>query len=239
MVQRWAIHLTGLVTLCCCCIAFASGASPLRPFQADYEVLRNGSPLGRAKLALRDVDGSWEFTSHTKGTTGMAGMLGLDVEETSLFRWHDGLPVGLQYSYAQHAAIKSRRRSTDFDWQAGEARSQDGKRDWVAMLDRDAMDRSLVTLALMARLSAGSTDLNFAVVDKDHVAEQRYVQAARESLPLPAGTIDAIRIERRRDDGDRRTTTSWFAPQRGWLPVQIEQVEKNGETITMRLIGSR
>lgn len=217
----------------------ASDVAPVAPFQADYEVLRNGKELGHATLMLRSTgDGTWEFSNQTKGTKGMASLLGVDVVEKSTFRWHDGQPEGLRYSYSQEAAIKSRERSTEFDWRTHEAQSRDGKNVWTAPLQNSAMDRNLVTVALMAQLKSGGRDLTFHVVDKDKVAEQRYAQGAHETLSLPAGRIDAVRVERQRADNSR-TTTSWFAPQRGWLPVQIEQVEKNGETITMRLAASR
>src|SRR5262249_48418801 len=117
-----------------------------------------------------------------------------------------------------------------------EARSNDGKSRWTAPLQPGAMDRSAVTVALMASLKSG-TPLAFPVVDKDRVIEQRYAQGGHERLQLPAGAIDAGRVDRQRDDSSR-TTTSWFAPQRGWLPVQIEQQEK-GDTITMRLVDAR
>ena len=232
------VRLIGLLVLTAN-VAWATPATaPLAPFQADYVVLRNGNELGRATLTLREAgNGNWEFSSQTTGTKGMASMLGLDIVEKSTFRWRDGMPEGLQYRYEQHAAIKSRKRSADFDWNAREARNSDGKNDWIAPLDRSAMDRNLVTLAIMARLKAGSQDLVFPVVDKDRIAEQRYTQGARESLSLPAGTVDAVRVERRRDDASR-TTTSWFAQQRGWLPVQIEQSDKDG-IVTMRLVRDR
>lgn len=225
-------------------IAFISATAaraepaPLPPFQAEYQVLRNGKELGHATLALRNAgNGTWEFSERTEGTKGLASMLGLDVVEKSTFRWRDGMPEGLQYSYSQQAAMKSRERSTDFDWKAREARSRDGKRDWTAPLDGTAMDRNLVTVAMMAALKSGARELTFPVVDKDRISAQRYVAGPRETLSLPAGSIAAVRVERQRDD-DRKTTTSWFAPQRGWLPVQIEQVEKNGETVTMRLVSA-
>jgi len=219
-------------------VAAASDAVPVAPFHADYEVLRNGQELGRATLTLRASDGgNWEFSSQTKGTKGMASLLGVDVTEKSTFRWHEGRPEGLRYLYSQQAAIKSRQRSTEFDWQTHEAQSRDGNQVWTAPLQTSAMDRNLVTIALMAQLQSGAHDLAFKVVDKDKVAEQRYAQGAHETLSLPAGKIDAVRVERQRSDNSR-TTTSWFAPQRNWLPVQIEQVEKNGETITLRLAAA-
>lgn len=219
--------------------AHATEPSPLQPFQADYQVLRNGKELGHATLTLREgSDGSWEFTNQTRGTKGMASLLGVDVVEKSTFRWHDGLPEGLQYRYSQQAAIKSRERSTDFDWKGKQAVSRDGSNSSTASLQGPAMDRNLITLALMARLKSGAHDLAFQVVDKDHVSTQRYSPGTHETLSLPAGSIEAVRVDRQRDDA-KRTTASWFAPQRSWLPVQIEQVEKNGETITMKLAAAR
>lgn len=237
--HRWTARSLALLAIVAAGVALGAGPSPVAPFQAEYEVLRNGRELGRATLALRPAgDGTWEFSSQTKGTKGMAGLLGVDVVEKSTFRWRDGQPEGLHYSYAQEGAVKSRQRSTEFDWQSRAAQSRDGKNVWNAPLQTSAMDRNLVTVALMAQLKSGGRDLAFHVVDKDKVAEQRYVQGARETLSLPAGRIDAVRVDRQRADNSR-TTTSWFAPQRGWLPVQIEQVEKNGETITMRLAAAR
>ncbi|HSE11597.1 MAG TPA: DUF3108 domain-containing protein [Rudaea sp.] len=233
------VFLAGLAAAFAAAAAWADDPAPVAPFQADYEVLRNGKELGRATLTLRSAgDGTWEFNNQTKGTKGMASLLGVDVVEKSTFRWHDGQPEGLHYSYLQEAAIKSRERSTEFDWRTHEAQSRDGKNVWTAPLQNSAIDRNLVTVALMARLKSGNRDLTFHVVDKDKVAEQRYAQGPKETLSLPAGRIDAVRIERQRTDKSR-TTTSWFAPQRNWLPVQIEQVEKNGETITMRLASAR
>jgi len=223
-------------------IAFSAGAavlpgdsSPVKPFQAEYDVLRNGKELGRATLTLRPLgDGAWEFSNQTHGTKGMASLLGLDVVEKSTFRWHDGQPEGLRYSYSQKAAVKSRERSTEFDWKAGEAQSNDGKNAYTARLEPGAMDRNLVTVALMAALKQNAHDLSFRVVDKDRIADQNYRESGRETLTLPAGQLEAVRVERQREDS-KRTTVSWFAPQRNWLPVQIEQVEKSGETITLQL----
>ena len=121
------LRAAGLLLLACSGLAGAAESTPLQPFQADYQVLRNGKELGHATLTLRQAgNGNWEFSSQTKGTKGMASMLGLDVLEKSTFRWRDGLPEGLQYRYSQQAAIKSRERSTDFDWSTKQAVSHDG-----------------------------------------------------------------------------------------------------------------
>ena len=135
------------------------------------------------------------------------------------------------------AAIKSRDTEIRFDWPAKSAMVRDNGVSIAIPLDQPAMDRHLVTLALMADLKSGATDLDYRVAEKDKVTDQRYMQAGHEPLALATGNIDAIKVERDRGSDSKRHTTSWFAPQRGYLPVQIEQVEKN-DTITMKLVST-
>jgi hypothetical protein len=228
-----------LMSVCPAIALAATDSAPLQPFHADYQVLRNGKELGHATLTLRASEGdTWEFSSQTHGTAGMASLLGLDVVEKSTFRWNAGRPQGLRYSYVQKAAIKSRDTAIDFDWPAKTATTHDNGKTRNVTLDAPAMDRNLVTPALMADLESGTADFNYHIVDKDKISDQHYAQAGHETLALPAGSIDAVKIERDRGGDSKRRTTSWFAPQRGFLPVQIEQVEKNGETITMKLVST-
>ncbi len=236
MPARLPTRLAALSLLMLATAAQAAGTAPLRPFSARYEVLRNGKELGQATLALRDDgNGPWEFSNETRGTRGIAGMLGVDVTEKSTFRWRDGQPESLSYRYSQEAAIKSKERSVDFDWNTHQARTRDGKAETTAPLRATAMDRNVVTVALMATLKTGAQDADLPVVDKDRVAGQRYRVEGTEELSLRSGPVDAVRVARVRDDNPRKQTTIWFAPRLSWLPVQIEQVDK-GETVTLRLV---
>jgi len=225
-----------LFALLACAGAVRAADAPLAPFHADYEVLRNGKEIGHATFDLRaGAGGEWEFASATRGTSGMAAMLGLDVEEKSTFRWDGNRPVCAHYGYEQKAAIKSKDLAIDCDWQGKVAHSHAGGKTADVALDAPAMDRHLVTLALMVDLKSDASDFIYRVVDKDKVSDQRYARAGSEMLTLRGGSVDAVKMERDRGGDSKRQTTSWFAPQRGWLPVQIEQVEK-GDTITMRLL---
>ena len=91
-------------------VAFADEA-PLAPFRAEYDALRNGDALGKTTLALSDNrDGTWTLRSETRGTSGLAKLAGVHIVETSRFRWHDGRPEAIDYSYKQDSAIKNRTR---------------------------------------------------------------------------------------------------------------------------------
>jgi len=217
----------------------ASGTAPLSGFKADYEVLRNGKPLGKATLDLHNAGNDWEFVSDTQGTSGMAAMVGAEVHEKSTFTWNANKPQCLTYAYSQKA-LKSKSTSITCDWNAKTANVDDNGKPATVSLNSPAMDRHLVPLALMVDLKAGAPSLSYPVIDKSHVDDQQYVQAGHENVTLASGgTIDAIKVTRDRGSDAKRSTTYWFAPQKNWMPVQIEQVEKNGETITMRLASAK
>src|SRR3954468_16232641 len=72
----------------------------LHPTHAVYAVQRDGKTIGDASYTLTtDGDGRWILESVTKGSAGMAKLVGLDVREQSTFRWIHGAAQGLRYDY--------------------------------------------------------------------------------------------------------------------------------------------
>jgi len=234
----FALRLCFVVSSLFVTAAAMAAESPVQPFHADYTVSRNGKDMGKATLDLRNTGNDWEFVSQTHGTSGMAAMLGVDIQEKSTFAWNANKPQCIAYNYSQKA-LKSRTTSITCDWNAKSANVDDNGKSANVALASPAMDRNLVALALMVDLKAGSSALNYPVIDKDQISDQHYVQSGHELISLGSSNVDAIKVARDRGADSKRQTTYWFAPKRGWLPVQIEQVEKNGETITMRLASAK
>src|SRR6478672_820087 len=61
-------------------LMFASGvgAANLQPMNATYSVVRDGKPIGDANYSLvANSDGTWTLRSQTRGSAGMAKLLGL------------------------------------------------------------------------------------------------------------------------------------------------------------------
>ncbi|MGA9420884.1 MAG: DUF3108 domain-containing protein [Rhodanobacteraceae bacterium] len=213
----------------------ASEPAPIAPFHAEYSVSRNGSELGRSTLDLHaDGEGAWILRSRTEGTSGLAALAGIDVTETSHFRWNNGRPEGLDYDYVQKSALKQRHRHTEFDWKSGEVRVSEHGRDYRYPIAPGVIDRHTASVAIAADLARGAHSLVYRVAVKDRVEANHYREQGHEEVGVPAGHYDAIRVER--DDGGREST-SWFAPSLDWLPVKIEQRSKKGDTITLRLVS--
>ncbi len=70
--------------------------------------------------------------------------------------------------------------------------------------------------------------------------DMRYTRGTTQTLNVPAGTFKTLVMQREGEPGDdrRRVGRSWFAESLGWLPVQIEQTEKKGDTVTLKLVSS-
>ncbi|MFN3844147.1 MAG: DUF3108 domain-containing protein [Rehaibacterium terrae] len=236
IIHSLILGLTALAVL----TAGSAGASPLRGYTAEYEVLRNGSAIGRAEVRLQPVaNGRWELHSLTRGTAGLAALVGIEIEERSQFRWQDGRPETLAYRYRQSGAMRSRERRIDVDLAAGRLISTDRDREHRFDLQPGTLDRQSVTLAIGLDLAAGKRDgLEYRVVDRNDYELQRYRVVGDETVQVPAGAIRAVRVERVRETPGRSTTT-WMDPAREYLPVRMLQREAKGETIEMRLLRVR
>lgn len=222
-------------------LAAATAATPaaVQPFRAEYATYRNGSELGQTTLELSDNhDGSWTLRSETRGTAGLARLAGVHIVETSRFRWQDDRPVALAYDYRQ-TGIKRRTREARFDWDRNEVVvKEDGEHRYATV--PGLIDRQSVTLALAADLMRGAKTFNYKVAVADQVEDMEYVLDAPDTVTVPAGRYDTAVVKRDRMGRNhrRRVSRSWFASSLGWLPVQIEQADGKGETVTLKLVAT-
>lgn len=217
-------------------LPIAAHASEPKPFTATYDVTRNGKEVGSTTMTLdANGDGTWTLTSQTKGTAGMARMLGLDVKEESRFRWKDGRPEGVAYDFKQDATFKSKQRHTDFDWSAGEVRVLDNKEQFRYAIKPGTMDRHSVGVALAAALTGAEKETTLTVATKDHLEMQRFVAAADEPVTVPAGNYATRRVDRTDVANKGRSWVAANVP----APVKIEQVQGDGGVIIMTLVSLR
>jgi hypothetical protein len=120
-----------------------------------------------------------------------------------------------------------------FDWAARAAKVRDA--DGVRTLDinRDTLDGFSATLAMIQHVARGKQDVRITTIDEEGERETLvFRQGGRESISVPFGTFDAVRVERVRR-GKKRETITWLAPELDWVAVRIDQ-RRNGD-LTGRL----
>lgn len=211
-----------------------STATPLKPFVATYDVKRGGKSIGEATMTLSRTDTThWSLITETRGTAGMARLLGLDVREESRFTDAGAALQGDDYRYRQEATIKSKQRSIAFDWNANEARVTEKDEVFRYAIRPGTIDRHMVVVAL------GRTqhlpELSLTVASKDSAEAQRFVRRDSTTINLPAGQFAATRFERV-DKPDKGS--SWYTPHL-LAPLKVEQLQKDGNAIVMELKAVR
>ncbi|MHB8678496.1 MAG: DUF3108 domain-containing protein [Rudaea sp.] len=206
-------------------------AAALKPEQANYAVSRDGKVIGTASYALgANADGTWSLHSETRGTGGMAKLLGLDVREDSTFAQRDGRLQGLRYTYEQDAAIRHKRRRIDFDWNAQQIHVRDNGKDFRYATQPGTIDRSAVAVALGIALASGETTMTLPVAVRDRVQMQQYAVRGGSVIDLPDGRHAATEIDRTDAPGKAK---SWYAPGADVLPLRVEQIQHDGSIIVM------
>jgi hypothetical protein len=220
-------------------LPLAAQAGAPKPYTARYEVLRNGERMGEATIKFAALpNGRYDFSSRTRGSGGMAALLGVSIDERSILRWHDGRPETVAYSLSQKIGWKDKQRSLSVDAASGRITSTDKGQDIALPYSAGVLDRNAVSIALMQDLADGRQgDLDYTVAERREVQQHRYRTAGTSSVQTPMGAIDAVRVDRVRDSGGGRSTQFWLSAEHGYVPVRMLQKEPDGESIEMRIVS--
>lgn len=192
--------------------------APLAPFEAEYRVGRSGMQVGRTSVRLEAHDRGWRYESVTEAQGLLALFVDGPVVERTLLEAHaDGLRP-LEYHHREPDGDARVR----FDWAAGEARVDTPGGGRAVPLEPGTRDQFSAMLAVMQALAAGETEVRFPGIDDEGEREPlAFVAEGRESIEVPLGRYDTVRVRRIREG--KRTTVTWLAPELDWLPVRVEQ----------------
>ena len=216
----------------------ASG-SALQPFLATYEAWYGGKPAGNATMEVvrDDAAARWRIDLGIRGNRGLAGIAGLNLEQSTVFDEANGIYRPLSQSTVRKAAFFFNRKVTGtYDWHANTAR-------WTGDLDRDRraplpirygdMSGLLINLAVIRDAQPGRS-LQYRFVDGGRARDYAYQVAARtETVTVAELSYEALRVER--TNGGNDETIFWIADGVP-TPVRILQREDGEDAIDLRLV---
>ena len=99
-------------------------------------------------------------------------------------------------------------------------------------------DRISVHIGLMHSLRHGTEVENFAVFDRSRWKDYRFEVIPGQVVETPSGRFDAIEV-RYSSPGDDKSSSLYFAPSLGFLPVMIVYNEDGKAKSRAQLIGYR
>ena len=217
----------------------AAGSHALQPFVASYEAWYGGKPAGTATMRLTRDDAAqrWRIDLGIRGNRGFAGVLGLNIEQSTVFDEANGIYRPLSQSTVRKAAVLFNRRITGtYDWHSQTAR-------WVGDIKQERrepvpirygdMSGLLINLAVIRDAEPGQA-LAYRFVDGGRVRDYEYrVAGQTEPVSVAELSYEAMRVER--TNGGNDETIFWIADGVP-TPVRILQREDGEDAVDLRLI---
>jgi len=209
---------------------------PLQPFVATYQALYKGKQAGDARMEVSHGNGDeWRVDLGVQGRSGFASILGLNIEQSTVFRTQDGRYVPQSQSTVKKAMFFGKKVTGVYDWSKGVARwDGDLKKDRQQPIPLQPGDQSalLINLSIMRDAQPGKT-MTYRFVDVGRVREHIY-HAAEQTETVQVGDIsyDALRVSR--TNGGKNETILWIANGVP-TPVRILQREDGEDRIDLRL----
>jgi hypothetical protein len=223
--------LAGLALVVSTSAAFA--APPPRAFTATYQVSRDGEAMGQATITLKSLgNGEYEFSNQTKGTSGMAAMLGANSSEVTRFRWNNDTPETESYEYRMTAAIKNKQRHMLVDRSTQQVSIDEGKGVTHYASAPGMVDRNTMSFALGLALQDGKQSVTLPVGVKQRVESQQFKVQGTEAVKVPAGNFQAQHIVR---TDSNKSFDAWYVPKQFPLPVKMAQTD--GGDLTLQLVS--
>jgi hypothetical protein len=205
----------------------ASAATPLPDFKASYELTRGSMKIGNSTIELSTgSDGSYIYKSRSWPVRWVAWFLKDKLYETSRGTITDAGIRPDDYHYHRTGGRKEREARLVFDWERMVVENNVEDSPWEMDIPAGTIDKLASQLGMMHALANGEDDIAFNIADGGKLKEYRFKVIDEETLELPAGTFETIKITKLRDN-KKRETYIWCAPALNYLPVRIWQREKD------------
>jgi hypothetical protein len=214
-----------LLTAIALSLAAAAQAAPPARVEIAYQVLHNGGPLADVVHLLEHDGKSYALSERWEGR-GLYALVG-EVRRSSRGRV---TAAGLRPLEYQDERPRRDTAIARFSWEAGTLTQQFRGAPQTQPMPPHAQDRLSFLFAAAFRSPDGPV-LEFHVADGKGVSHYVFDVAGRERLQVPAGEFDALRLVKREDGKDARSTQIWLDPARSYLPLRVLAVQKDGARI--------
>ncbi len=201
----------------------------LLPFSAKYTAFRSGRDIGDAGLKLTQLaDNQYQLTYYSDVSRFF---LSDKRHEQTLFSQKNNNFIPQQYRYERTGTGPNKKLNVRFDYDTNKILINNQ----TTMDYNGELDNQLFRIDLPRKLAKGVTKTSYDFInyrgDKRHY-ELEVVNS--ESIVLPFGNIEAIKVKINRESKSR-VTYAWFAPSLGYNLVRLQQFKDEKEQGDMQL----
>lgn len=213
----------------------------LKPFKAHYRLFAAGSERGDAQITLRENgDGSMTFALTAQINKGLLSLAGASTEMSTRFTPQADHLRLLNY----HLSLKHLAGSKGFDTvylhDQGIAKSTgDVKKhhsDTVRFPPK-ASNPNVISLNLgldWLQHGDGQHAFTYDLVDRGRLKQETYAFFLPETLELPIGTMQAVKVVSDEPEGNEDFV--WYSKKYGYIPVRLMQMRGGKVEMDIQLI---
>ena len=212
----------------------AADSLPVHPFKALY----SGSAIVKLKPVDLSLKGNMEMSLTDAGhgryemKSTIASLVGT-VNSQANGEFQGDAIHPLHYEQTVNA-IKQSQTQLSFNWQTKTLDARDSEEQRILPLTDGVVDPLSVYLLVMRDLQEGRTPRQYTLASGVRLKTYQATVEGEETLETPVGKLRTLRINIKRDQsGSERDMVFWFAPELGYLPVQIIRQEDGKEVLRM------
>lgn len=198
------------------------------PFEADYSVYRKGAKVAKMQRRFNQLENGHYFYRSETRTTGLVSLFRKDhiVEETTWKLSEEEL-FPSHYLYRHTGGKKDRHVEVNFDWRENTITNSINGASWQMPTQARIMDKLLYQLAIMQDLKSGRIPLSYTIADGGKIKPYHFEILGEERIKTDLGEFNTIKLFRHKPNS-RRQSTLWCAKELHYLPVRLENIEKDG-----------
>lgn len=196
-------------------------------YQAEYDLTRRGRTHGKAGRVLTyQGEQVWQYSTFTE-----ASLLFLSdrrYQETQ-FQLQGDRVQPLAFYYQRTGTGAGQVFRVQFDYQKQQLVPQKNNTEFSAHWQEGILDANAVLHQLQIDVAGKEDEWCYNLIDEDgQNVEYRFRRMAYETIQVPYGTLETIRVMRVRET-NRRETYFWFSPLHNYTLVQMQQLKAGKE----------
>lgn len=206
-------------------LAVRAGAAQVLPesVQLTYNVKLYDTELGNLVTQLTRDGNTYKVESETRAEGLASILLGGTLREQCEFALSDSLELKPRLYSIEKEGSDAYKHSAEYFWEDNEVRYASGRSVHIP-LEGYVIDNCTVPYAFAAAEDIGLKEYPYLhILGGKRMRHYENIEVSRETVEVPAGTYETIRIDQQRVGSGDKTLTVWVATAEQNLAVKIEE----------------
>ena len=215
--------------------AGVAAADELKPYTATYNGIWRGMTVAVSTLKLEQTGDTWTFSSRSepRGLGKLASGI-FPPLQVSVVRVTDQGVV--PQSFKSSGGDPGKGIQLDYNLQTHRVTGVYETTEVNLPLTPQVQDDGSVQLDLMVELLSGRTPSTVQLIDKNNVREYEFTRDGEATLKTAMGEVHTV-VFKSQKKYSPRITRFWCAPDRGYIPMKVQQTKGDDVQWTLEIQG--